>query len=226
RAYVLAGHSYGGSLALRWALTHPGEVRGVLALATPAMDWGGSGIGAHYRIGGRAGIGDLLAQAAPVLAGPRFMADAMAEIFAPNPIAPGYLEGSGAELALRPATFRANAAMMLRLYPQVAAQCRRYGEIMCPMEVVHGEADTIVPAVIHAEPLASRVTRARLTLLPGIGHMPHHAEAGAVIDTIARLMQAAEGTYADHPSRRDPAEDPVHGSGRGDGPLPGDVDRP
>ena len=67
--YLLGGHSYGGSLVMRWALRHPGEVAGILALSAPVMDWGGGGLGLHYEIGGRPVIGPALAHAARLLAG-------------------------------------------------------------------------------------------------------------------------------------------------------------
>ena len=63
----------------------------------------------------------------------------------------------------------------------------RYDTIACPVEIVHGDADTIVPATIHAIPLSDILPRARLTLLPGVGHMPHHAAPDDVIAAIDRL---------------------------------------
>ena len=85
--------------------------------------------------------------------------------------------------------------MMLTLYPQVARQAPHYGRIACPVEIVHGEADALVPHVIHAGPLADRVADARLTLLPGVGHMPHHAAPEKVLaaaDRLARRTATAE----------------------------------
>ena len=191
--YILAGHSYGGSLVMRWVLDHPAEVAGILALSAPVMDWGGSGIGLHYRLGGHPVAGPVIARLAPVLAGPAYIAQATREIFAPNPMPPAYPDQGGALLALRPRTFRANATMMLNLYPQIVEQAERYREITAPLQIVHGADDTIVPAHIHAEPLARLLPHAGLTLLPGIGHMPHHAAPEQVLDAIDRLAADAAG---------------------------------
>lgn len=210
RRYILAGHSYGGSLAMRWALDFPDEVAGMLVLSAPVNDWGGDGIGLHYRIGGRPVVGSLLAQTAHVLAGPRWISDALTEVFAPDPVPPSYLGEGGVQLALRPHTFRANATMMLRLYRNILDQCDRYREISCPVEIMHGAADTIVPASIHAIPLADILPTARLTILPQIGHMPHHVAPEAVIAGLDRLVTAVSGgEHADHSGRDDPAKDPV-----------------
>lgn len=189
KRYVLAGHSYGGSLVMRWVLNHPEEVAGVLALSAPSMNWGGSGIGLHYQFGGRAVVGDVLCRLVPLLAGPNYIEDAIKDVFRPQSPPADYIQAGGVELALRPATFRANAAMMLKLYPQVVAQAKRYTQITCPLEVVHGDADAIVPARIHAVPLSKLLPHARLTMVPGVGHMPHHAAPDTVIEAIKRLTQ-------------------------------------
>lgn len=186
RRYILVGHSYGGTVVLRWAAEHPGEVLGAATLAAVAMDWGGGGVGLHYRIGGRAVIGDLLARLAPVL-GPSRAPATVACIFAPDPVPPRYAAEAGIELALRPRTFRTNATMMLRLHGQVRDLVPLYDRIACPVEIVHGAADTLVPARIHAGPLGDCLARPRITLLPGIGHMPHHAAPDPVIAAIGRL---------------------------------------
>ena len=187
RRYLLAGHSYGGTVVMRWVLDHPEEVAGVLALSAPVMDWGGRGLGLHYDIGGRPVTGPLLAQIARVVAGPDRVRGAVEEIFAPDPVPGYYFEHGGMELALRPGTFRTNAVMMLRVYDEIVAQDDRYGEISCPIEIVHGADDTIVPPHIHAIPLAKIAPSGRLTLLPGVGHMPHHAATDHVIAAIERL---------------------------------------
>lgn len=189
--YILIGHSYGGTLVARWVLDHPDEVVGMMALSTPVMDWGGAGLGTHYEIGGRPIIGPLLAQVAPVLASPGWVRDAIEDVFAPDRVPDRYFIEGGVELALRPPTFRVNAVMMLKIHSEIVRQDDCYASITCPVEIVHGEADTIVPPQIHAIPLSGVVPDGRLTLLPGIGHMPHHARPGEVIAAIERLSAAA-----------------------------------
>ena len=59
-----------------------------------------------------------------------------------------------------------------------------------PVEAIHGEADrTAVPR--QARELAEAVPGARLTLLPGVGHMAHHAAPEAVLAAVARIEAAA-----------------------------------
>ena len=195
--YAIVGHSYGGSIAMRWALDYPNEVAAVLAMSAPMLDWGGSGIGMHYQIGGRPVLGDILCRLVPLMAGPDYVRSALEEVFAPQEPPADYVTQGGVELALRPATFRVNAAMMLALYPQVVAQAKKYDAITCPIEFVHGAADTIVPAHIHSIPLAGRLGHARLTMLPGIGHMPHHAAPAPVVEAVDRIATLATDGIAD-----------------------------
>jgi pimeloyl-ACP methyl ester carboxylesterase len=60
-----------------------------------------------------------------------------------------------------------------------------------PVELVHGDADTIVPLTIHSVPLSKILPNVHLTVLPGTGHMPHHAQAQAVVAAIARAAAHA-----------------------------------
>lgn len=190
--YVLAGHSYGGALAMRWAQDHPDEVQALALIAAPVMDWGGGGIGLHYQLGGRLVTGWVLSHLARLITRRPQLAQSVKAVFAPQPVTEGYLDNAGVQFALRPGTFRDNARMMLRLYPQMRAQSRRNATLTCPVEIIHGDADTIVPASVHAEPLARLLPHGTLTLLPGIGHMPHHACADIVQARLTSLLSVAE----------------------------------
>ena len=60
-----------------------------------------------------------------------------------------------------------------------------------PIEVVHGDADTIVPAHIHAEVLIGDVPRGALKILPGQGHMLQHTAPGELVAAIDRAAAHA-----------------------------------
>lgn len=188
--FVLVGHSFSGALALDWALAHPDEVAGVLVLAGATMDWGGA-LSPHYRLVAAPGIGRAVAALVPRLLPRAVLAGMVREVFAPQPVPHDYAERAGVAMALRPATFRANARALADLHRQIRANQPRYSEIACPVAILHGTADRIVPARIHAEPLARLLPHSRLELLPGIGHMPHHAVPERVAAAILRLRAQA-----------------------------------
>jgi pimeloyl-ACP methyl ester carboxylesterase len=88
-------------------------------------------------------------------------------------------------------SFRENARQVNALRGHVVEMSQHYGDLTMPLEIVHGEADTIVPAQIHSIPLSRIAPGANLTLLPGMGHMPHHADPGAVIAAVDRARVRA-----------------------------------
>jgi pimeloyl-ACP methyl ester carboxylesterase len=187
---VIVGHSYGGAVALAWALERPERVAAIVSLAGAANEWEG-GLGPWYAIAssqiGGATVVPLIAALAP-----RGRAEsAIGTIFAPQPVPEGYADYIGVDLTLRPDTIRANARQVNGLKPHIVAMSRRYGEIDVPLEIVHGDQDTIVPLAIHSKPLARQIRGANLTVLEGVGHMPHHAQPGAVVAAIDRAASRA-----------------------------------
>jgi pimeloyl-ACP methyl ester carboxylesterase len=58
--------------------------------------------------------------------------------------------------------------------------------------MVHGDADTTVGLDIHSKPLEERLPHANLTVLPGIGHMPHHVREGEVVAAVKRAWQRVQ----------------------------------
>jgi pimeloyl-ACP methyl ester carboxylesterase len=59
------------------------------------------------------------------------------------------------------------------------------------VEILHGDADLTVPLHVHSEPLSRQVPGASLSVLPGVGHMLHHADPDAVEAAIDRAASRA-----------------------------------
>jgi pimeloyl-ACP methyl ester carboxylesterase len=187
---IVLGHSYGGAVAMAWALNHPDHAAGIVNLSGATMPWPG-GLGTLYAVNGSALGGALLPPLITAFA-PEAQIEAVIDaIFAPDPAPPGYADHVGAGLSIRRDSLRANARQVNSLRPHVVTMAERYGEITLPVEIVHGLADTIVPPDIHALPLSRLIPAARLTLLPDVGHMPHHVDPASVIAAIDRVADAA-----------------------------------
>ena len=86
---------------------------------------------------------------------------------------------------------RANARQVLSLRPHVVEMSERYHELDLPVEIVHGSADTIVPLNVHSITLPDQIEGANLTILDGVGHMPHHTNADDVIAAVDRAASRA-----------------------------------
>ncbi len=182
---TLVGHSYGGALALAWALALPETVAGLLVIGAPSQPRG--------RIGLMNGLlashltGPIVARQVPERIADRLVGNALVRIFSPQPVPAGYLAHVRPELVLNPAVLRANALQLRALKAGLRAMAPRYGEIAVPTEIVHGTADAIVPFDIHALPLARQIPGANLTRLDGVGHMPQHAAPGEIVAALGRL---------------------------------------
>ena len=185
RAIVL-GHSLGCSIALAWALDAPESVIGAVDLSGTAMPWPG-GVSSQYRFADMPIMGRVAAHTVSALATEAYVHDLIAGIFAPQTPPDGYLAEVGSPLAARPNNLRWNGQDVRNLKPFLAELSERYPRMQPPLEILHGVDDKIVPAKVHAEPLSKIVPGARLTLLPGVGHMPHHADADPIMQAIDRL---------------------------------------
>ena len=190
-APVVVGHSFGGIVALGWAIADldhgtKAAASAVVALAGVSMPWPGA-LGPYYRINGSP-LGAVTIPLLSAFVPARLVRDRIAATFKPQDPPDGYEAHIGARLVLRPDSFRANIRQVSALRPHVVAMERRYGGLSIPIEMVHGTADETVPIQIHARPFARRYG-AELTELPGVGHMPHHvapAACEAAIDRAAR----------------------------------------
>ena len=187
---IVLGHSFGGTVALAWALERPDNIAAVINVAAPSNPWPGK-LGALYRINGTAVGGALLPPLITAFASQQRIEDNIASIFEPQDAPDGYAHYVGATLTTRRAPFRANGRQVNSLRPHVVEMSKRYGEITIPVEIIHGNADTIVPLDIHSIPLSRQIPQANLTVLDGIGHMPHHVAPDEVIAAINRAAAAS-----------------------------------
>ncbi len=185
---IVLGHSYGGAVAMAWALEEPAA--GIVILSGATMPWPGP-LRRYYRVFGSrlgSGIGGPLIAA---YAGEERVRQSLDGVFEPSPVDPGYFEGAAVPLAIRKDTFRANARQVKSLRPNLVEMSARYSDMMLPVEILHGTADETVRAEIHAEPLAEALPNATLTVLDGLGHAPHHVAPEPVIDAIDRIADRA-----------------------------------
>ncbi|KEJ88394.1 alpha/beta fold hydrolase [Sulfitobacter donghicola] len=187
---VVVGHSFGGAVALAWALGQPEETGALVLLGAVSNPWPGS-LGWPYTLGGTALGGALLVPAISAFVPKSYVNASVEAIFAPQKAPQGYAEMIGADLVLRRESLRANCQQVNSLRPHIVKMSKRYETLNLPVEILHGDADTIVPLTVHAKPLAEQITNAQLTTLRGIGHMPHHSAPDAVEDAIDRATQRA-----------------------------------
>ena len=186
---IVVGHSFGGIVALAGALEFD-DLAGVVSVAGVANPWPGS-LDWTYNLNGSALGGGLAVPLFSAFVPEPYVKNIVANIFAPQTAPEGYIDHVGPALTLRRVSMRANARQVNWLRPHVVEMSARYGEIKVPVEIVHGDADTIVPLDVHSTKLPEQINGANLTVLEGVGHMPQHSHAGDVIAAIDRVATRA-----------------------------------
>jgi pimeloyl-ACP methyl ester carboxylesterase len=184
--YYLLGQSFGGSVALRWALDRPDAVAGLVLVAAPSNPWKG-GLGTLYKLNINPVLGPVMRLLISSVLPRRVARSSLAEIYAPQEITPGYIEFTGLGLSLRRGQQKANALQVAALKPQIREMAPRYGEIKVPVQAIHGTADTIVPYTVHTAILADQIEDIEVTVLDGEGHMPHQTQPGVIAAALDRL---------------------------------------
>jgi pimeloyl-ACP methyl ester carboxylesterase len=181
---LVVGHSYGGSVALAWAVDAPETMSGLVLLAAPSEVWKG-GLGLSNDLLANPVTGPLLARSIPHLVTRGFAERTVAEVFAPQEVPEGYLAHLDLGLVLQPTSLRENARQLVSLKEELRPMVPRYPGLSMPIQIVHGTADRTVGLDIHSAVFARQVPHARLTRLPGIGHMVHQVATGEVVEAIA-----------------------------------------
>jgi pimeloyl-ACP methyl ester carboxylesterase len=183
---IVVGYSWSGALATAYALAYPEAVAGLVLLAPVTHPWPG-GVGWYNPILTAPGIGALFARTVALPLGQLLIGPGIVSVFAPQSAPANYRDRAAVELLLRPAELIANAEDLNGLKAFVSSQVPKYATIQAPTVVITGDIDKTVTARIHSEAIAAVLPQGKLVVLPGIGHMLHHAAADAVVAEINKI---------------------------------------
>jgi pimeloyl-ACP methyl ester carboxylesterase len=188
---ILVAHSWGGALALAFALDHPQMTAGLVLLAPTTHPWNG-GISWYYTLATTPVIGPLFAYTLAPPLGLTLISNAGGAAFLPETAPSDYVKRSASALVLRPKAFIANARDVAELKSNLVVLAPRYGTITVPVTILTGDCDDAVSPDVHSRALAKVLPQARLEILPGVGHMPHHAMPERVVEAVRDVMQAVK----------------------------------
>lgn len=182
---IIVGHSWGGSLALVYALKFPDEISGIVLLA-PAAYESDDGVSFLSKLPGLPVIGDVLNFLFTPLLGPWLVRTDIAKAFAPDPVPQKYLRHVLTEWTLpkKVKWYSVDDALLNESLPEFAD---RYPEIKVPVAIVTGDADQIVPAKQNAERLYRALPNSHFNLLPGTGHQIPFTRPEAVLAVIDQI---------------------------------------
>ena len=185
---VIVGQSFGGAVALRYALDHSEDMAGLVLLAPVSHEWPG-GVSWYNAASGVPIIGNLLRWFVIPVYGQFAAEKGIERSFEPDDAPDNYYERSGLALLFRPSDFKSNASDIRNLKAEIIAQQDRYGEIDATTLIITGEDDSTVSPELHSKQLARQIPNAELILLPDTGHALHHAETAFIADKIRILAK-------------------------------------
>lgn len=185
---IVIGHSYGGAVALRLAVDHPGLAASYLLLGTASHGDVGP-VAGYNHIAAAPLIGALFCRTLPALIGPIQVKAGAARTFHPDPMPTGYVDAAAIPQLFRAATFRANARDLSAVNAELKAQSARYGDITEPVVLIAGGKDKTVLTKGHSERLATLLANAQLAVLPHSGHMPHAGDFEILAEHVRALAE-------------------------------------
>ncbi|MEM8936987.1 MAG: alpha/beta hydrolase [Pseudomonadota bacterium] len=187
---IVLGQSYGGAVALSFALAFQDEMSGLVLLAPVSHEWPG-GVAWYNNVSGWPVAGFLLRRLIIPVYGPLTGPGSVDESFAPHPAPDNYYERAGVGLLFRPLEFQANAEDLVALKPQIIAMSDGYDALRIPVTVAAGDADKTVYPSIHAQGLARDIDHAELFIFEDTGHPLHHQRADEIVAMIDRMSEQA-----------------------------------
>ncbi|AMJ61738.1 alpha/beta fold hydrolase [Bosea sp. PAMC 26642] len=191
-SFVLVAHSLAGALSTRIALDRPERLKGLVLLGGVTHPWPG-GIAWYHHPTSWPLVGPLFTRLAALPAASLLLEPGAESVFAPRQAPSDYIETGEIRLLLRPSDFQANSQDVAATFDFVTAQAPRYRELKVPVVAITGDSDAIVSPTIHSATIARQAPQGRFVLLPGVGHMPHHAAPEIVVEAIDQLVGPRSG---------------------------------
>lgn len=186
---VIAGHSWGGTLALAYALQYPEETAALVLLA-PAAYKEEEMYTAQRLLVEIPVLSELFIRASESFIRAEIKRN-LERAFAPDAPTADYLSAAEATWS-RPSQVRAFMQDEIGYNPAVELLAPRYSKVGVPTFIVTGDADALVNPEVHAYPLHRTLGHSVLTVIPEAGHMLPHTRPEAVINAIRSAAQTGQ----------------------------------
>lgn len=189
---LIMGHSLGGAVALATAIEHPDVVAG-LALIAPATHPIDRPPEVFTSLNVRSSL--LRGFIAWTVATPVTMLrgeQALAAIFAPEPVPGDFAVAGGGLLSLRPQQFVSASTDLVAGLDAVHGLHERYEAINVPVRILYGTGDQVLDPELHGQRMRGRITGLRLQLVEG-GHMLPLTQPARVAALVREVAAEAEG---------------------------------
>lgn len=194
RRPIVIGQSFGGAVALEFALRFPDEIAAVIAIAPmafpePRLE--------HLLFGYRAAplfgdIATLAGGAGPDAAMLPLMWRAM---FLPQDMPDAFRDTMAFDEVRSGRGLQANGEDATALLA-LAANIPLYGACRVPVSILYGDRDVVVNPALHARTVARLLGQGRAQRVVGAGHMLHHFHADLVVGLALKAAAKLDGRAA------------------------------
>ena len=188
---IVVGHSWGGALALVYAINYPQEVAGVVLVA-PAVYESQDGVSLLTSLPAVPVLGDAVNSVLTPLFGASVVRSELKKAFSPDPVPKNYLRSVLSEWT-RPKKVKAYSLDEASLNDCLKKFSPRYSEISVPVSILAGDSDLIVSEKENAERLHQALPKSHLIVLPKTGHEIPFTRWQAVVDEIERVQRLPRG---------------------------------
>jgi pimeloyl-ACP methyl ester carboxylesterase len=190
---VLVGQSWGGVIALEYALDYPDDLSGIVLLGSAPYPREREP-DPFLRIVRIPVLGDLVLQTLYVPIGRHIVApaflEASAEYFAPLDAVPSSYLDTTIELGLRPSHVKADADEEVIIPASLESISGRFGEISVPVTIVAGSLDT--HAIEQAPRLDEDIPYSQVSVVEDAHHFIWFSRPEMVIDAIGETWTWAD----------------------------------
>lgn len=190
RRVVLVGFSFGGPVAVAYALTYPDEVKALVLLAAVLDPRTPHQMGLAQRLLAVPGLGHAMAYVLGPWAAPQAVRDGYIDAFAPADVDLTVVE-RGARLFARPSSLLASANDWRTLERELPKLAERYRELTAPIELIWADADRIVGPAHQAAFLAVQQADAHAVCVTGAGHQLMSTHRDDVVAAVDRAVARA-----------------------------------
>jgi len=191
---ILVGHSWGGSLALAYALKYPGDLAAVVLAEGTAYADGIRTSGTYAAIATPV-LGQIMAATVLQPIARSLINKGLVKAFSPGRVPPDYLVRASLMWS-RPGDGRATAVDSIRRGQVMPELTRHYAELQVPIVALASGQDALTPAPGQALRLHDELPACQVIPVPSGGHMLAYTHPLVVAEAVrtAEAMSAAGGS--------------------------------